>query len=719
MPATEPTQVLKELFGFDSFRPNQAEIVDAILNHQDAFVVMPTGGGKSLCYQLPAHIMEGTCLVVSPLISLMKDQVDAAKAIGLRAAYLNSSMTEVEQASVSRKLASNQIDLIYVSPERFATKHFMALLEQVNVSFVAIDEAHCISEWGHDFRPDYLNLAEIIPRFPNVHVTAFTATATNRVQTDIIERLGLRTPHLVRASFNRPNLFYRVIPKDGPSQQILSFVQDHKGEAGIIYRTTRKSVEATANDLIRHGIKALAYHAGLSPQKRAANQEAFNRDKIDVIVATIAFGMGIDKSNVRYVLHGDLPKNIESYYQETGRAGRDGEPAVCLLLFGRGDIPKMRYFIDQIEDEQELKHAVKCLNDMAGYASNNVCRRKQLLGYFQEKYPKDNCGTCDICADEVERVEATRDAQIVMSAMARTGERFGAGHVVDVITGAKTERIRRLDHERIKTYGAGKDHDKRYWRFIIDNLLAQGLVMQSDDQYPVLKLCPASASVLYEGAAFFVLRQKEAGKTKKRKALEFDYNQPLFEELRVLRKQLADKQNVPPFVIFSDRSLHEMACELPTTHEQMLNISGVGLVKYERYGETFGALIEQFRSNHPEVVPGRVRNVETPKIRIPKRKRHAGSTSDETLRLVHEGMPLEEIAKQRELTLGTIVTHLEKSVAGGASVSLDIDHYVKPEKRLLIEKLIADLGDEKLGPIVAASNGSVNYEDVRLVRLWL
>jgi len=711
--------VLKELFGFDTFRPYQQEIVEAILDRQDALVVMATGGGKSLCYQLPAHMMKGTCMVISPLISLMKDQVDAARAMGLRAAYLNSSMSSAEQDVVSRRLAENKIDLIYVSPERFAMEHFLSVLSRVNLSFAAIDEAHCISEWGHDFRPDYLNLSQIMIRFPDVPVTAFTATATWKVQQDIIERLGLRSPHMVRATFNRANLFYRVVLKDNPSQQILSFVRQHQGEAGIIYRTTRKSVEATARELAANGVKARPYHAGLTAEERAANQEAFNRDEIDVIVATIAFGMGIDKSNVRYVLHADLPKNIEGYYQETGRAGRDGEPAVCLLLFGRGDIPKMRYFIDQIENKEEHKHALKCLNEMADYASLNLCRRKQLLAYFGEEYKQENCGACDICADEVEKENATRDAQIMMSAIKRTGERFGKGHVVDVVTGADTQRIHQIGHDQIKTYGAGKDRDKRYWRFLIDNLLAQEMIRQTDDRYPILKLQPAGEAVLFKGVDFFVLRQKDSVSTQKKRALECEFDESLFAELRVLRKQIADDEHVPPFVVFSDRSLREMACEMPVTDEEMLAVSGVGLVKNDRYGAAFKKCIEQFRTAHPEVRPGRVHSVDSTPKKAKKKAVVKGSTYDETWRLFEKGLSIKQMAQQRQLGVSTIIAHLEKLAANGKSIHVDIDSDVSPENRRLIEKSFAKHGIERLAPIVAEAEGKVTYEDARLVRLWM
>ena len=600
-------QALKDIFGFHSFLPHQEEIVEAILARQDAFVVMPTGGGKSLCYQLPAHIMEGTCMVISPLISLMKDQVDAAIATGLRASFLNSSLSASMKRQVETHLATGELDLIYVSPERFAMPEFITTLKNVALSFVAIDEAHCISEWGHDFRPDYLNLATIVQEFPDVPVTAFTATATHKVQEDIVAKLGLRSPHVVRASFNRPNLLYKVIPKEKPGDQILRFVRAHAGEPGIIYRTTRKSVEQTADMLTRQGIKALPYHAGLDDATRVKNQDAFNKDEVDVIVATIAFGMGIDKSNVRYVLHGDLPKNVESYYQETGRSGRDGEPATCLLLFGYGDIPKIRFFIDQLEDDDEKRRQLRLLNSMVNYATVHACRRKQLLKYFGETYTGvagPEC--CDICAGEVESIDATEDAQIVMSAIHRTGQRFGINHIVSVVTGDDSDRIRQLGHDRIKTFGAGKDQDKRHWRLMIDNLLAQGLIEQTTGDYPVLKLQPESKEVLFGDREAHILKSKKLPRRKGPPARHIaaalgGYDEALFEKLRDLRKEMASQQGVPPYVIFTDRTLHEMARFFPATESEMLQITGIGATRLARYGRQFMEAVQTFRQAHPEV----------------------------------------------------------------------------------------------------------------------
>jgi len=603
------TAALNKVFGFHAFRANQEEIIGAVLDGRDVFAVMPTGGGKSLCYQLPADLLPGTCIVISPLISLMKDQVDAAKATGLQAEFLNSSLTPQERAEVFERLTRGDLDLLYVAPERFAMDGFLDILKEVPICLFAIDEAHCVSEWGHDFRPDYLSLSMIVEHFPHSPVAAFTATATQRVQDDIIEKLHLRRPHTVRASFDRPNLFYQVTPKDDLHRQILSFLRDRPGESGIIYRTTRDSVEAAAAFLAAQGIKALPYHAGLDDEVRKKHQNAFSRDEAHVIVATIAFGMGIDKSNVRFVIHGDLPKNIESYYQETGRAGRDGEPAHCLLLFSRGDIPKIRYFIDQMEEETERSVASRKLNEMVRFATANACRRRQLLGYFGEVFPGKSCGACDVCVGRVRQVDATTEAQIVMSAIARTQQRFGAAHITDIVAGADTQRIRDLGHDRIKTYGAGKDRDKRYWRRIIDDLIAQGCVVQTDGRYPVLQLTPKGGEVLFGRQAFHVLRRREprarTPKPKRAAGVVVDYDPDLFERLRAVRTRLARKQNVLPYIVFSDKTLHEMACYMPATPADLRAITGVGERKLQQYGDPFLAEIRSFVESSPKADPRR------------------------------------------------------------------------------------------------------------------
>jgi ATP-dependent DNA helicase RecQ len=519
----------------------------------------------------------------------MKDQVDAARENGIAAVFMNSSLDQREIANIERMLNTNQVKLLYIAPERFAMPQFIETLKRIPLSLFAIDEAHCISEWGHDFRPDYLALSAIPKLFPEIPVAAFTATATQKVQQDIIHKIGLRTPHTIRASFNRPNLFYQVKSKGGVEQQLLEFLKGRDGESGIIYRTTRDSVSATAEFLASHGIKALPYHAGLPAQERDKNQEAFNRDEVAVIVATIAFGMGIDKSNVRFVVHADLPKHIEAYYQETGRAGRDNEPAHCLLYFSRGDIPKIRYFIDKMEDETERAIAMEKLNQTVRFASHNVCRRKQLLSFFGETYGAENCGACDICTGSVIRIDISTDARILISAMTGVSERFGIVHIIDIVMGADTRRIRELGHHELKTFGAGKNQDKNHWRFIVNELLAQELIRQDGDRYPVLKLTPRGSEVLTGKHEVYGLKREELKTKERRRKTDKGgwYDETLFERLRLIRKRIAGTNHVPPYVIFSDKTLHEMCRHMPTTASEMRQVSGVGDVKLARYGKDF------------------------------------------------------------------------------------------------------------------------------------
>jgi ATP-dependent DNA helicase RecQ len=647
---------LDEVFGFRRFRPNQREIVSAILARRDVFAVMPTGGGKSLCYQLPAYLSEGTCLVVSPLISLMKDQVDAAKANGLRAEFINSTLPGSERYRITDLLTTGELDLLYLAPERLLMEHFLPILQAAKLSLIAIDEAHCISEWGHDFRKDYLALDRLKPSFPNVPMAAFTATATHRVQQDTIQKLGLHDPFTIRASFDRPNLYYEVIDKHGVERQILDFVRSRPTESGIVYRTTRKDVESTAGFLQEKGVKALPYHAGLDNEVRRECQEMFNRDEINVVVATIAFGMGIDKSNVRYVIHGDLPKNIEGYYQETGRSGRDGDPAHCLLIFGYGDVSKLRYFVNKVEDPQQAKIQGRKLQLMADYATTRLCRRVQVLRYFGETYRADNCGACDVCVPGARKVDLTREAQIIMSAIVRTDERQRMDHVIDIVMGNLTDKVTQLGHNVIKTFGAGKDRDAAAWRQIITDLLARGCLVSGTGvlpvgppvadvpsarpgvrtdasaaagDEPVLMLTPKGKDVLFGRRRFTIIKslgsdtapdtlaqapEERAAATTTHKHVaadtqtaaswdEDDYDADLFEELRALRKQLAKQKGMPPFVIFSDRTLHEMAREMPSTLAQMREITGVGKQKLSEYGFGFINLIGQYLHRHPSRRP--------------------------------------------------------------------------------------------------------------------
>ncbi len=708
---------LRTVFGFQTFRPDQEAIVSNILDKRDVFAVMPTGGGKSLCYQLPAALMQGTVVVISPLISLMKDQVDAAVENGMQAAFMNSSMNAAEVAEVYRMLKYSKINLLYIAPERFAMPHFIERLKTADISLFAIDEAHCISEWGHDFRPDYLSLSLIPEIFPEVPVAAFTATATQKVQEDIIGRLGLRSPHIVRASFNRPNLFYEVKPKAKVESQILEFLREHPAESGIIYRTTRDSVMLTADFLKAKGIAALPYHAGLSALERSRNQESFNKDEVQVMVATIAFGMGIDKSNVRFVIHADLPKNIDGYYQETGRAGRDGEPARCVLFFSRGDIPKIRYFINGITDDRERFIAIEKLNQTVGYASHNVCRRRQLLGFYGEDYGEDNCGACDICSGSAEQIDITTDAQIILSAVSRTGQRFGIGHVIDIVIGADTKRIRELRHNEIKTYGAGKGRDKKYWRNVVDELIAQEALLQEGDPYPVLKIPEKGSDILFGREGIMGLRKEEIKSKADRGTVETSgYDNALFERLRNVRKGLAQQQQVPPYIIFSDKTLHEMCRRFPSTLSEMEKISGVGETKLERYGRDFIREIKQYLEENPGIAVAEKEAVSTEPA-SPAQKRKKGETVEETYAFFLGGMSPEDIAKLRGLTPSTIASHLERLILEGRDI--DMDRLVDPGKRVMIEKYYLSVKGQDLNSVVEHFNGTVSFEEARLVRAKL
>ncbi len=594
--AADVLQTLRQVFGYGQFRPNQREIIEQVLGGRDVFGVMATGGGKSLCYQLPAVMLPGTAVVISPLISLMKDQVDAARANGIAAAVLNSSLTPEERGQVLHDLRQEKLKLVYLAPERLAMDGFLDQLAETRVSLFCVDEAHCISEWGHDFRPDYLKLSGVAERFPRTPVVAFTATATETVQADIIRRLGLRQPFVVRATFNRPNLYLEVQRKSDVNQQVRRFVEEHAGQPGIIYRRTRSSVEETAAFLREQGIGAAAYHAGLDDACRAGVQDDFKHDRTAVIVATVAFGMGIDKPDIRYVLHADLPKNIESYYQEIGRAGRDGDAAHCVLYFSRSDVPKVRFFIDQCEDAAQQQVALEKLRQMVGFASHNVCRRRQMLAYFGQRYEEENCGACDICRGEAEQVDATVDAQKLLSAMARTQERFGSTHIIDIVVGANTDRIRQRGHDQLKTYGVGSDKKRSHWLGLLHDLLAQELIVQEGDQYPVLKISASGREVLTGGREVTILRRTAPRAAERRRKAEGEapYDEQLFDKLRQLRMRLARGRGLPPFMIFSDRTLRDMSRRKPGSPAEMMQVTGVGQAKLTQYGDEFLEEIARF-----------------------------------------------------------------------------------------------------------------------------
>ena len=582
-------QTLQDVFGYQGFRPFQEDIISQLIGGGDAFVLMPTGGGKSLCYQIPALHRSGVAIVVSPLISLMKDQVDALQANGVHAACYNSSQHAAEAQQVLKSLHNDQLDLLYVAPERLLSEEFLTRLKTLKIALFAIDEAHCVSQWGHDFRPEYVQLGRLRSIFPTVPMVALTATAEKQTRLDILQRLNLTSAFQVIAGFDRPNIRYTVIDKVKPYLQLGAFLDHHREEAGIVYCLSRRRVEEVADKLCQDGIRAAAYHAGLDAEVRKQVQEAFLRDDLDIVVATVAFGMGIDKPNVRFVVHYDLPKNIESYYQETGRAGRDGLAAEALLLFGYGDIALNRGLIEKGGNQEQNRIEIHKLNAMVAYAESGTCRRRALLGYFGESLEQD-CGNCDICLDPPQRYDATEDARKALSCVYRVGQRFGIGHIIDVLRGAKTQRLLDLQHDRLSTYGLGREGSQDHWSHLLRQLIHHGYLEQDIANYSVLKLTESARPLLRGEIKLTITAPRVKPQRKKRperKIVGLEYDQELFNQLRALRKQIADRDGVPPYVVFGDASLAEMAATLPTDRDALLQVNGVGQAKLQRYGSAF------------------------------------------------------------------------------------------------------------------------------------
>lgn len=582
-------QTLSDIFGYQSFRPYQEEIITRLIAGEDAFVLMPTGGGKSLCFQIPALHRDGIAIVVSPLISLMKDQVDALQANGVRAACYNSSLGAVEARQVLAQLHGGQLDLLYVAPERLLSSDFLDRLRSIEIALFAIDEAHCVSQWGHDFRPEYTGLGKLRTIFSNVPMVALTATAEKQTRLDIIHHLNLHNAHQVIASFDRPNIRYTVIDKAKPYLQLTAFLESRRDESGIVYCLSRKRVDEVAAKLCQDGLKAAPYHAGLPAAERKQTQDNFIRDDLQIVVATVAFGMGIDKPNVRFVVHYDLPKNLESYYQETGRAGRDGLPAEALLLFGYGDIAIGRGLIEKGGNPEQKRIEIHKLNAMVAFAESGTCRRRALLGYFGETLAED-CGNCDICLNPPERYDASEDARKALSCVYRVGQRFGIGHVIEVLRGAKTQRIYDLRHNQLSTYGIGREQNQNHWSHLLRQLIHCGYLEQDIGNYSVLKLTEAARPLLRGETELTITKPRvKPGRKKRseRKIVGLECDQELFNQLRGLRKQIADRDGVPPYVVFGDASLAEMAATLPTDQEEFLQINGVGQAKLQRYGHEF------------------------------------------------------------------------------------------------------------------------------------
>jgi ATP-dependent DNA helicase RecQ len=597
----DPLQTLADVFGYPAFRPHQEEIIDAMIRGEDAFVLMPTGGGKSLCYQIPALHRPGVGIVVSPLISLMKDQVDALRANGVAAAFYNSTLSAGEARSVLAELHGGRLDLLYVAPERLMNESFLERLAPLEIALIAIDEAHCISQWGHDFRPEYVQLGRLRRLFPTVPIMALTATADSQTRDDILQRLEISRTACRITGFDRPNIRYTVEDKQKPFAQLLTFLGSREPyDAGIVYALSRKRVEEVASRLCEAGFAAAPYHAGLPDRERARVQEAFQRDDLQLVVATVAFGMGIDKPNIRFVVHYDLPKNIESYYQETGRAGRDGLPAEALLLFGYGDIAISRGLIENGGNPEQNRIELHKLNAMVGFAEALSCRRRVLLGYFGES-PDTDCGNCDVCLSPPERYDATEDARKALSSVFRVGQRFGMGHVIDVLRGSRNERIRTLGHDRLSTYGIGANLGQDEWGSIIRQLVHLGYLEQDLARYSVLRLTEAARPVLRGEQTLTLARArvrpvsaKKAKKVRETGRIGQAKDDGLFQALRALRKEIAGREGVPPFVVFGDATLTEMAARRPADAEELLSVIGVGKHKLGKYGTEFLQVIAEF-----------------------------------------------------------------------------------------------------------------------------
>ncbi|MDO8939045.1 MAG: DNA helicase RecQ [Methylicorpusculum sp.] len=694
-------EVLKTVFGYSSYRGHQQAIIEDVLLGKDVLVLMPTGGGKSLCFQVPAIVKSGVGIVISPLIALMQDQVSAMHQLGVKAAYLNSSMTADEVNSTEQQLRKGQLDLLYIAPERLNSPRTLSLLNQLEIALFAIDEAHCVSQWGHDFRADYLQLSILQENFPRVPRIALTATADEKTRQEIIHRLGLEQANIYISGFDRPNIRYRIIQKQSPKEQLFDFIQtEHPGDAGIVYCLSRKKVEETAHWLQERGITALPYHAGLDNAIRKKHQHRFLMEEGLVIVATIAFGMGIDKPNVRFVAHLDLPKSIEAYYQETGRAGRDGLPANAWMAYGLQDVIMLQQLLaGSNADESHKRIEYHKLDAMLALCEQVSCRRQALLGYFGELM-ETACGNCDTCLEPVETWDGSLVAQQALSCIYRTGQRFGVNYLIDVLMGRSSERLKSFGHDKQSTFGIGKTIDEKQWRSVFRQLVARGLVAVDFTAHGALKLTEACRPIL-RGEQNLMLR-KDVLFTKKKRAGRLDSlskekqkSSSLWEALRAKRRELAEAQDVPPYMIFGDATLNEMLEKKPLTHDQFISISGVGQRKLDLYGDQFIAVIKTWSSASQD-----------------------SETVAKTLDLFRLGFKVQQIAEQRSLTMDTIYSHLSRALELGLAELAEVVELSQTQIQS-IEDVIMSLPEEQknaLKPVFDFFDGQYSYGVLRCIR---
>lgn len=709
---------LKEIFGYSQFRGNQEKVIRNLLNGKNTFVIMPTGAGKSLCYQLPAMVRDGLAIVISPLIALMKNQVDQMNAYGVNARFMNSTLSKGEITRLKKECMIGSVKLLYVAPESLNKDETIDFLKKVNVSFIAIDEAHCISEWGHDFRPEYRRIKSMIQNLGDMPVIALTATATPKVQIDIQKNLQMEDADVFLSSFNRKNLYYEVRPKKETKKQLIKFLKDHKGKSGIIYCLSRKKVEEIAQLLIVNGFKAAPYHAGLDADVRVKNQDDFLNEETDIIVATIAFGMGIDKPDVRFVVHYDVPKSLEGYYQETGRSGRDGLEGLCLMFYSHNDLNKLEKF-NKDKPVQERENSRILLQEMEYYAESPVCRRRQLLHYFGEEYKQDNCGMCDNCVHPRERFDGTDYVKIVLRAVKQTNERFGLNHLVHVIRGVEDEYVKSYGHFDLEVYGKGGDEDSDFWKSVIRQTLIYQYLEKDIDNIGALKISARGEAFLKKPFAIELARdhdfttdiEDEEVSSDKTPVNSKAYDEKLYELLKNLRKKIAKEKNLPPYVIFQDPSLEEMATTYPTNKDEMAQVNGVGMGKVNKFGQEFITVIQQYVDDN---------DIETASEVVVKSSINKSKTKISIIQQIDRKIDLEEIAESTRLSFEELLTEIENICFSGTKLNLNyyIDQVLDSHKQDEIHDYFMEAETDSLDAALT-HEGISDYseEEIRLIRI--